>query len=101
MYCVKTGGGRTRTLCTLRRTEELYGYGSLQGLYERFLIINLTRGPDRIFKQKHHGRKSRDTVPLKGSFFQNIPGVKNFEMIFNFIYSLVNISMILKKFNIK
>ena len=37
--CVKKGGGRT--LCILHRGEGLHvRLGSLQGLYERFLIAN-------------------------------------------------------------
>ena len=40
MNCVKTGGGRTYIvyITSGRRTARL---GSLQGLYERFLIENL------------------------------------------------------------
>ena len=41
--CAKTVGGRT--LCTLHTSSKrIVRLGSLQGLYERFLIINLTRG---------------------------------------------------------
>ena len=40
--CVKAGCGRT--LCTLHLAEGLYtAIGSLQELYERFLISNLTK----------------------------------------------------------